>query len=592
MERHIDIVMRVGSENMSTEMDRGKLKIKQSSSLRKSLKIDLVKVIEEDILPKVRYISLRDLSILFNGLILVFSHQQHSSYSEIQDIHDTLICPMKSQEDVAPKSKKATTRKRIEPRSKVTASKFIASITQLLSRRHFLMLNDPEAPTQSVQESQRKRYSNMSSAMNNRDNPSISLDPNPEMDLFNNDFGDQVSFSVTQRLQDVRNQLNLDLHEMMRNEGIGEENDLLFSNLDITNPEISNLLRTPPTRGTQLQSFRHEHDLRNQFDSNENSSQNSDPSMVGDSKILKNSHIHQMVNDPLSKMKLKSSEIEDLNDFDSILQKNLKSVTTNTWMENSKTIKDKYNLINPVTKQSLPIQLQNSAAVLLPADCISSTIREYLNTTTSRKMRSNVQGSSGNNFNTESNLLMRNNQNSSKHIHSANDAFLGRNEHEDQRYDELEQILNNEPDDLGEDILNFNLDDDSGTPNEELFQRNDYFRAKDINDYITTQGTFHCQYISSYNEINEIIQQDSKKRSQLISKIDNSTQSQGLPFSELLIRFKKNSQANPSEELTIFKFDKADKANVFMNLLHLKRQGKVQLRQDNVEEFGEILVSC
>lgn len=74
----------------------------------------------------------------------------------------------------------------------------------------------------------------------------------------------QLSFSITQGLQLLKEQLNVDLNDLLKNGKFLDENqDTLFANFDINNPDISNLLRTPPTIGTQLHNFRHQHDLRN-----------------------------------------------------------------------------------------------------------------------------------------------------------------------------------------------------------------------------------------------------------------------------------------------------------------------------------------
>jgi hypothetical protein len=87
----------------------------------------------------------------------------------------------------------------------------------------------------------------------------------------------QLSFSITQGLQMLKKQLNLDLNDLLRNGKFLDENqDTMFANFDINNPDISNLLRTPPTIGTQLHNFRQQHDLRNQLPVNgEVSSQSS-----------------------------------------------------------------------------------------------------------------------------------------------------------------------------------------------------------------------------------------------------------------------------------------------------------------------------
>jgi len=105
---------------------------------------------------------------------------------------------------------------------------------------------------------------------------------NPEMDMnFNNEPADQLSFSITQGLQALKDQLNIDINDIIKNGHLLEnENEPFFNTFDINNPEISNLLRTPPTMGTQLHTFRHEHDLRNQLPENISSQSSSSDGVV------------------------------------------------------------------------------------------------------------------------------------------------------------------------------------------------------------------------------------------------------------------------------------------------------------------------
>ena len=203
---------------------------------------------------------------------------------------------------------KGTTKKKIgQVVERSTGSKFIANITQLLSRRHFLMLNDPDSITQSTQKRERKRYSNMSSMVNNENDFGAEFDPNHEMALLEDPLGNQLSYSITQGLQALKEQLNLDLNDLMKNGNLADENqDPLFGNFDLNNPDISNLLRTPPTMGTQFHSFRHNNDLRNQFDSNgeiSSQSNSSERSILEDKNFTKHFGDSLMDKPGLRKMK-------------------------------------------------------------------------------------------------------------------------------------------------------------------------------------------------------------------------------------------------------------------------------------------------
>lgn len=172
-----------------------------------------------------------------------------------------------------------TTRKRNNQQvgSKI-GTKFLNNLTQLISRRHFLMLNDFDMATQSEIKVNKKRYSSNSSMINNeymmKEQEFIQ---NPEVDVLDDPNENQLTFSINQGLQALKNQLNIDLNDFIKDENLGEDNQEVLQNLfDMNNHDLSNLLRTPPTMGTQLHSFQHRHDLRNQLTLNgEISSQSS-----------------------------------------------------------------------------------------------------------------------------------------------------------------------------------------------------------------------------------------------------------------------------------------------------------------------------
>ena len=159
----------------------------------------------------------------------------------------------------------------------------LSNLSQLLTHRHyqFQSLYDADEPSAKPG----KRYSG-ASCMSMMNNPNmIQEDPimqNPEMDMnFNNEPADQLSFSITQGLQALKDQLNIDINDIIKNGHLLEnENEPFFNTFDINNPEISNLLRTPPTMGTQLHTFRHEHDLRNQLPENISSQSSSSDGVV------------------------------------------------------------------------------------------------------------------------------------------------------------------------------------------------------------------------------------------------------------------------------------------------------------------------
>ena len=91
-------------------------------------------------------ISLRDLSVLINGLIIIYYMQQMSINSKIQDIHNTLICPNLT-ENLDPPNQRQSSRRnngqnqRTRRRANPENVQFLTNLSKLLSRRHFLMLN-------------------------------------------------------------------------------------------------------------------------------------------------------------------------------------------------------------------------------------------------------------------------------------------------------------------------------------------------------------------------------------------------------------------------------------------------------------------
>lgn len=142
---------------------------------------------------------------------------------------------------------------------------FLSNLSQLLTRRHFLMLDDTEIMTQSQTKGSKKRYSSdtLFPPMSMHAYDDLMNDDhiiqNPEVNF--EDPVDPLTFSITQGLQALKAQLNLDLTDLQPQL---DDPDSLFP-LDLNHPDISHLLMTPPTMGTQLQHFRHKHDLRNQL---------------------------------------------------------------------------------------------------------------------------------------------------------------------------------------------------------------------------------------------------------------------------------------------------------------------------------------
>ena len=96
--------------------------------------------------------------------------------------------------------------------------------------------------------------------------PEEQIIQNPELDM-PEDTVDPLTFSINQGLHALKEQLNIDLNDIIRNGHLLEgDHESFFNKFDFNNPEISNLLRTPPTIGTHLHTFRHNNDLRNDID--------------------------------------------------------------------------------------------------------------------------------------------------------------------------------------------------------------------------------------------------------------------------------------------------------------------------------------
>ena len=100
-----------------------------------------------------------------------------------------------------------------------------------------------------------------------------------------------------------------------------------------------------------------------------------------------------------------------------------------------------------------------------------------------------------------------------------------------------------------------------------------------LTNFETTQGTFYGRYMHSCKEICSIIEDDSKKRRQLMNSINSSSNDKMLTFNQLITKFK------------VTNIMKKDKVEVFMNLLHLKRENKITLEQNNIPEFSDIYIA-
>lgn len=73
--------------------------------------------------------------------------------------------------------------------------------------------------------------------------------------MFNDNAEAQLSFSITQGLFALREQLNIDISNLINTQQMNGDYESFFNHFDINNPEISNLLQTPPTMGSKLTNF-------------------------------------------------------------------------------------------------------------------------------------------------------------------------------------------------------------------------------------------------------------------------------------------------------------------------------------------------
>jgi chromatin segregation and condensation protein Rec8/ScpA/Scc1 (kleisin family) len=242
---------------------------------------------------------------------------------------------------------------------------------------------------------------------------------------------------------------------------------------------------------------------------------------------------------------------------------------------------DKFNLIDKAALSDFSEELINTKTFLAPTKCVDTTIRDFLHSTTERKMRGHGYDSSANVMNhQDSEMQLRNHGDIMKYPGSSNEPPKDIQDllRSDERYADLENMINNGPD-VHDDYMNyeFNQNQDVKLSDYEMVEERPCYKSYNIKDYETTQGTFHCKYMNSYNEISSIITQTSKNKNILLSELD-AGKAQGFRFSELIKKFKASN------------ITKHDKVEVFMNLLHMQREGKLKLQQDRPEEFSDILI--
>ena len=194
-------------------------------------------------------------------------------------------------------------------------------------------------------------------------------------------------------------------------------------------------------------------------------------------------------------------------------------------------------------------------------------------------MRSMKHENQVNNLNDDSTLQVRNQGGDLKLPGSSNDIEKQLQvPYIDDKFADLEKMINEEPD-MPADFINYGDEKDSNDLDDlEVNPETAYFHDMNTADFETTQGTFHCSYSNSYNEINSLIVDASQKRSQIQCELNEKSASQDLGFNEILSKFKPRNQT------------KRDKIEMFMSLLHLTRAGKIQMEQENPENFSEIKI--
>jgi hypothetical protein len=218
--------------------------------------------------------------------------------------------------------------------------------------------------------------------------------------------------------------------------------------------------------------------------------------------------------------------------------------------------------------------------------CIETSIKAVIDSTTERKFKSINQRNANQHFESYDNdtMQLRNISDPAHYPGSSNEIknqFEYMFENDDRRV-ELENIINNGTD-LPADFMNLGFDPQQFHLNEledyEVTQEELVSKSHSMKDLETTQGTFYCRYIGSYQEINSLILEVSKKKAEVLENVEKSTPTHDLTFGQLLKRFKASNVT------------KHDKVEVFMNLLHLKRENKISMKQLSPEEFSDILIA-
>lgn len=239
MEDQIDFVMKVGSENREVTVSKGELKVKKTPPIKTTKNIDLAEIIDKYIMPKLGMIGLKDLSILINGLVIIFYRQQVIAYSEIQGIYNELVCPTSKNTEESKPSKEHRPNNNPKSRRKMNedSMQFLTNLSQLLTRRHYLMF-EQEMSTMSVTNSCRKKRMSDRSHTDKELSMMISnqqqmldneIPYNHDMDIFN-EFNDHMTFSITQGLQALKQQLSFDINDVIRrqHERGNEEGNICF----------------------------------------------------------------------------------------------------------------------------------------------------------------------------------------------------------------------------------------------------------------------------------------------------------------------------------------------------------------------------
>lgn len=352
---------------------------------------------------------------------------------------------------------------------------------------------------------------------------------------------------------------------------------------DILTIDTNILMRTPPTIGSKYPMLNREHGtfLTNNINIGSQSSDSSNSSQ-GLAKVIFNNVCQED-----EKLELDPNDYlvqSSMNDADitKALKKQLPSSKQNTKLGKG----GRFRIIDNESANEYPQLVTETSFFQCLKECKDITIRALVdNTTENKRRRFMIDNESSSNPEISSNDQFQERANGDHHYPGSSDELKNRlaaiQESNDQR-----NFFGNLADNHNDIMANFDnfANNDNFLPNfdvqnsqDDSEDQNIFMRQPHMTPFETTLGTFKMRYMQSYSEINSILEKESKKRR---NELAESIYSTGvLSFTELLSKYKASS------------INKADKIEVFMNLLHLQREGKVEkIVQRNPSEFSEIYI--